>query len=73
MKISTVSELILRHLSKDKRKWYFGGELEKLPTIHKPSTISRILRSMAEDEIIYKDYRKVGKVNMVIYKYKKPL
>lgn len=73
MKIATVSELILSYLAKDKRKWYFGGELERMPTIHKPSTISRELRNMAENNIIYKDYKKVGRVNVVIYKYKKPL
>ena len=70
--MKTTQDLITDYLSKDKKKWISGGEMERrLSAIYKPATISRVLRSMAEDELIYKDYKKDYKVRYVIYKFKK--
>ena len=79
MEIKTVSSEILDFLKKYKKKWYFGGDLERrLGGFHKPSSIGRALRDLAEGEdptqwIIDKDYEWVGTkkpVRVVKYKYK---
>jgi predicted transcriptional regulator len=72
MKILTVTELILKYLKK-KRKFCFGGTIEReMITISKPSTISRKLRAMAEDNLIIKDYKSLegSKRRYVVYKMK---
>lgn len=70
MKIKTISELIYSYLKKHKG-FCFGGKLEREVTqLHKPATISRTLRALAEDNLIYKDYRTVDKKRVVLYKYK---
>lgn len=67
----TVSELIYEYLKKN-RGFRFGGTLEREVTqLHKPATVSRELRSMAEDDLIYREYRKVDGKNVVVYRYKK--
>jgi DNA-binding HxlR family transcriptional regulator len=67
----TVSELIYEYLKKN-RGWRFGGTMEREVTqLHKPATISRELRHMAEDDLVYRDYRKVDGKKVVIYRYKK--
>jgi len=66
----TIESLIYKYL-KGKKTWVAGGELERqVKTVSKPSTISRILRRMSEDNLIYKDYKQDYKVRYVIYKYK---
>jgi len=66
-----VNKLIIEYLKRFKKDWIAGGTLERnIQTISKPSTISRILRDMAESEQIYKDYKKVKNVRYVVYKYK---
>jgi len=66
-----VNKLIIEYLKRFKKDWIAGGTLERnIPTISKPSTISRILRDMAENEVIYKGYKKVKNVRYVVYKYK---
>lgn len=75
MEIKTVSSEILDFLKKYKKKWYFGGELERLLSgFHKPSTIARGLRELTSGEAkewkLYKDYERVGRVTVVKYKYK---
>jgi len=66
-----VNKLIIEYLKRFKKDWIAGGTLERsIQTISKPSTISRILRDMAESEVIYKDYQKVKNVRYVVYKYK---
>jgi DNA-binding HxlR family transcriptional regulator len=67
MKTQTIEDIIYAYLKKH-RRWCFGGELERIPCPHKPSTISRVLRAMAEEDLIYKTYEKVGKVRVVKYK-----
>lgn len=67
MKILSVSESILNYLKRHKG-WQAGGRLEReLPVLSKPATISRVLRSMAEDGIILKDYKKLGRIRYVVY------
>jgi Mn-dependent DtxR family transcriptional regulator len=67
----TVSELIYEYLKKN-RRFVFGGELERnISNFHKPSYVSRELRRMAEEDLIYKDYRKVDGKRVVVYRYKK--
>lgn len=71
MKIKTVSELILDYLKK-RKGFCFGGTIEReVSTFHKPATISRGLRFLAEDNLIYKEYRNVGRTRVVVYKWKK--
>lgn len=70
MKIESIESKILKFLSKSKG-WVFGGVIERqLPVINKPATISRTLRAMAEANVIYKDYKNVGRVRCVVYKFK---
>lgn len=69
--MKTVSQLIYEYLKKN-RGFNFGGTMEREVTqLHKPATVSRELRSMAEQDLIYRDYRVVGGKRVVIYKYKK--
>lgn len=69
--MKTISELIYEYLKKNKG-WRFGGTLEREVTqLHKPATVSRELRRMAEEDLVYKDYKKVGRQWCVIYKFKK--
>jgi len=69
--MKTVSELIYEYLKKN-RGWRFGGNLEREVTqLHKPASVSRELRSMAEQDLIYRDYGVIGGKRVVIYKYKK--
>ena len=68
----TTSNEILK-LLKDKKRFVFGGELEMTiahRTFAKPSTVSRVLRSMAEEGLIHKDYEHVGRRNLRVVKYK---
>lgn len=68
----TTSNEILK-LLKARKKFVFGGELEMSianRTFAKPSTVSRILRSMAEEGLIYRDYENVGRKNLRVVKYK---
>lgn len=66
-----ISQQIIEYLKKNK-SWHFGGQLERiLGTFHKPSTVSRTLRELAEEDKIYRDYRKVDRYRVVVYKYKK--
>lgn len=68
----TVSELIYEYLKKNRNRWVWGGTAEREVTqLHKPATVSRELRSMAEDDLIYREYRKVDGKNVVVYRYKK--
>lgn len=68
-----VSELITDFLKANKG-WHFGGELERrLSAVHKPSTVGRKCRELAEHNIIHKDYQmvlvgKTRKVKVVLYK-----
>lgn len=58
-------------LKRYKKTWYFGGDLERrLSGFHKPSTIARMLRELAEQKLIYKDYEKVKGVSRPVVKYK---
>ena len=67
----TVSELIYEYLKKN-RGWRFGGTMERDVTqLHKPATVSRELRKLASEALIYHDKRRVGRHNVVIYRYKK--
>lgn len=71
MNIKPLSIEILDFLKKFKNTWYWGGELERrLSVHHKPSTVGRVLRSLAEEGQIYKRLEKVGKVNAIQYKSK---
>lgn len=69
----TISNQVIKYL-KRKKKFVFGGELERVISAIlecKPSTVSRILRDMAEHKVIYKDYENVGirrKVRAVKYR-----
>lgn len=67
----TVSELIYEYLKKN-RGFRFGGTLEREVTqLHKPATISRELRRMASEDLIYQDKRLVDSKWVRVYKYKK--
>ncbi len=71
MKIFTVSEQILRWLKG--KGFVFGGILERNISgicSCKPSNVSRRLRELAEDGLIYKDFEKIGRTRVVKYKTK---
>ena len=72
----TTSQLIIEFLKKRKKSWVRGGEIARdLPTIAYPQTVSRNLRHLAEDGLIYRSER-IGKdcrgrnTSFVIYQYK---
>lgn len=73
-KIPTTPELILKYLARRKEqghKFTSGGELERsISMLSKPSTVGRILRYMAEDGLLKKDYKKIGKISYVVYTLK---
>lgn len=71
--MKTVSQLILEYLARTPKEWKSGGELERNVTkLHKPATISRTLRQLAEDNLIYKDYVSQPRARTyVVYKFKK--
>lgn len=54
------------------KSWVFGGDIERMPSIHKPSTISRELRRMSELGLLDKTLEKVGKVKALKYRLKIP-
>jgi hypothetical protein len=56
--IPTVSSQVLTYLKKHKR-WVGRGELEDIVQRHHGDSTSRILRYMAEDGEIQKDYKKI--------------
>lgn len=73
MNTKTVSEMIIDYLARTPKEWIAGGTLERNVTIlHKPATVSRTLRELAEQGIIFKDYMTTGR-RYVIYRYKKYL
>lgn len=67
----TVSELIYEYLKKN-RGWCWGGTMEREVTqLHKPATVSRELRRLASEDLIYQDKRLVDSKWVRVYKYKK--
>lgn len=69
--MKTVSELIYEYLKKN-RGWRFGGTMEREVTqLHKPATVSRELRKLASEDLIYQDKRLIDSRWCRVYKYKK--
>jgi len=67
----TAIEIILDKL-KQIGDWCPGGSLERMcGVLYKPSNISRRLREMAEEGLIYKDYETIRGCRTVKYKFKK--
>jgi len=67
----TIPEMIIEYLKKE-RSWCYGGTLERYVTLlHKPASVSRELRNMAKENLIYKDKELIDSRWVVIYKYKK--
>ena len=70
METKTISQEILDFLKRHKKTVWFGGELERrLSTHHKPSSINRVLRMLAEDGLIEKMFERVEGVSREVVKY----
>lgn len=63
--------MILERLAKTPKEFQWGGTLERVCSMwHKPSTINRVLRMLAEDGIIDVTYEHVLGVRRPVVKYK---
>lgn len=70
-KIKPLSIEILDFLKRYKKTAFFGGELERrLSNFHKPSTVARQLRALAEEKKIHKSYEYIKGVSRAVVKYK---
>lgn len=68
---NTLSVEIMDFLKKYRKSWFHGGSLERRLSIHhKPSTVARQLRALAEEKKIHKSYEYVKGVKRAVVKYR---